>query len=403
MNKSKLDEEVEEKKVIEEIREMLEKSRADRARREKKRQLQGKSNRSSTATTTATTVQTPYGLYNPNKSSGGAVLRDHTRLLHRSQSHQSNCSNKITTAVLSSSSSSLAQTDAILHQYAEEMHNKALLNRSLPEKDFKIKTMTAAHMDTMMKVSAFLEINEKHQEGRRKPSDNYLRPTLSQQHHQAEGLPKTSSSSSPNKATTRELPRLDKERQKKTMLESLNLGKTTTTTKGGIAVMDVTKQQQNIIQQVTTNSSNQLRFVSANKFKRKYSRFCESMEFVDEDVKTLSSKRDGWMAKFMEICYDEAYALLSATTTTTTATTVASIEELGIERADKLKYSKPFTIDGTHKSSSTTTTGKIRKTGKAGELVDDDNDEDSGQFDSGRLVESYVILILFEYGRKKKE
>jgi ankyrin repeat protein len=55
----------------------------------------------------------------------------------------------------------------------------------------------------------------------------------------------------------------------------------------------------------TTKSSTNIKI---DKFKLKYSRLCKAINFNKIDFNSISSRSDVWMARFMEECYDEAFA-----------------------------------------------------------------------------------------------
>jgi hypothetical protein len=55
--------------------------------------------------------------------------------------------------------------------------------------------------------------------------------------------------------------------------------------------------------------------ITSMRMKRKYPQFCMELTFTDDDVKGLSCKRDNWIVKFMELCYDEALEAFGTATT----------------------------------------------------------------------------------------
>lgn len=73
--------------------------------------------------------------------------------------------------------------------------------------------------------------------------------------------------------------------------------------------------QQSLADLAATSSKSVNFHITSTRLKRKYPQYCEELSFSEEDVKQLSCKRDHWIVKFMEICYDEALDAMGASTT----------------------------------------------------------------------------------------
>lgn len=355
-------------KIMQEIKKMLKESQ--RERKERQGEIVKK-------------VATPYGIYNGLPPKQGKSKGVSTRL-YRSQSGNGNHGSKV-------SSRSLAETDELLRQYVDEMSESK--DGALPPDEFKVKSMTLMHADTMMKVSTFLEADLTSFRSKPVLAQTDKRPSRSEKLTALQGKqkPKLLLSQQVSSPLTAPTPSLEG---------------------NGATLEPATKP----------TGQQKLRYVSATKFSKKYSRFCQGLQFSDQDLQAVGPRTDCWIVKFMEICYDDAYNALNMVSSSsgpkpttlelggldafpllvqrninkiysmmdirkTTCLELLYTLELVMEKSERLRFSKPLS------------TKQIA-------------DADDGQYDSGRAVlfskflsEEYDVemLLLFLHSREKLE
>lgn len=250
-------------KMYADIRKLIEESRCDREERLSK----GKKSNINKKTAT------PYGItgeYSPRKVHPSQMST--SLFLSTSSSSQKEASKSSTRKIRGTS----LPEDSVLRKYAEEMRSQSVV--SLPKDDLRVKAVTLTHMDTMSKVESFISINENLN------NKSNVEEQVRTEMREASSISIATSNAHPSTPFT-----------------------SSVRTPALLSSIDDDNDMKDMQSASYLRSKQQLKNLSSKRFAKKYPRYCSTMNFNDEDLKSIQPRSDQWISKFIEICYDEAY------------------------------------------------------------------------------------------------